>query len=223
MNNAKETYYWPFWMTAVMTAAVVAARFLPGARLWGINHLLYLPDGLASALILCAVITLLLSHPRAGGWVERLQTQYIPSSWRAAAGPVLFLAAVGMILWVFRSATTLLGDGSLVLREGVGGSPNFRAPLTWLIMRSLNSLLSIFGADNPVTAYHLTSMGAGLGTAVASWWFGGVIGRAGGSRFFWISFTLSSGAVVLFAGYVENYSLFWAGAYLYLLLGIRSL
>jgi len=211
---------------AVILATVLAAARLPGKRLWGLNHLSYLPRTTTIALAALSLGLALLSlgkltrvnplYRRVAGFYRRHRA----TRWIAAGVACL---ATSAILWALRSRTTLLGDGSLVVKEGSQGLVNLRALLTTALAQVMTGFPGNLGGGNLQTTYGLISCLAGAGLVAVVLWFTGKLGWDPSRRFLWAAFTFSLGTTALLAGYVENYTLFYLVTFWYLATAILYL
>jgi hypothetical protein len=106
----------PGWLAGVRASFVVffffvgVASFLPGTRLWGVNHLAFYPVWLRVASLALVALALL---PPARSLVESLFDRIAGAvSGRGGIVAAIAAAVIALVLFiVFASATELLGDG----------------------------------------------------------------------------------------------------------------
>ncbi len=207
----------------VLTLFLLAA-FFPQNRLWGVNWWAYFPAyvpfvlfavGALAPIVMCVTI--------------RRGRPDIDEDRVSAEGNSRYsiLVCCMTVLWGFgfyllRARTHFLGDGYTALASLASDNPLIKP-------RALGEALvhiwlkSAIGGDAEMAAllsYQLISMSAGVlflvVLALASKW---LFDRAIGRVLFWLG-SASSGYVLLFFGYVENYSLFVMSAAVYSLLGL---
>jgi tetratricopeptide (TPR) repeat protein len=111
-----------------------------------------------------------------------------------------------------------LGDGSLLVRELALGaeSPENRAPLSLFLIQQVYKLIG-----DVLTTYRAVSLLSGLCFVWLVYRFARELSEDAGSRFWVAALLLSQGYFVLFAGYVETYSLLFAASALYVYVAIR--
>ena len=198
--------------------------------LWGVDMLAYLPAWARWAFALLGA--LLLAPP-----ARRLlcaSAEKLPAGLSPWSGPrsfylgsaLLSLLALLAFLWL-RSATHLLGDGLLLVRELGAGVwqqvPRLdRAPLTVWLVESLDHLGGSTGWSAEAT-YRACSYASGLVYVVLSFRVARAAGSDATSKAVVLGFLLTPGFIQLFFGYVENYPLLLSGILLYLLLSLLVL
>jgi tetratricopeptide (TPR) repeat protein len=206
---------------ALLLIAHVLSLLLPNARLWGINHLLFLPDYCTYGyLVLGAIGLALLFKPigavvgnrfeRAAGIFESQQM----TAWLIFAGMAL------VIFRLLRMPVNLLGDGYSVANNIGGNLPvvfKWSEALAIKIVYLVSRLLSQEGVARGANAYAIVSVVSGAATV---FFFQGIayeLGRDKVQRLLILCLLLFSGWTVLFFGYAENYPVLWpfASAYIY--------
>ncbi len=198
--------------------------------LWGVDMLAYLPvwarwtfAALGVLLLVPPVRRLLLGI--AGKLPADLSPWHSPRSFRVNSALLLLLTLLALLY--LRSATHLLGDGLLLVRE-LGASiwqqvPRLdRAPLTFWIMGSLDDLGRTVGWSAETT-YRGSSCASGLLYVILSLRLARAVGSSTTERTVALGFLLTPGFIQLFFGYVENYPLLLSGILLYLLLSLSVL
>jgi hypothetical protein len=212
---------------------VAVASFFPAHRLWGFNHLAFYP--LPVRLFALAIVAVAF-HPAVSrlvhfGLARALSS--IRASRKMQIGLILIvpLAAVA-VFFLFQSATLLLGDGQLIANEfehTLGERYTaFRFDFDTLVMEhrdAKGSTLLYYGAGFITSRFLGLSPVAGI--RALNCVLGGLLillllliilrARLSESLSVWLVFlVLTSGAMQLFFGYVENYPPVVFFAYLYL-------
>lgn len=220
---------------AVVAGHVLAATLFPRA-LWGLHFYAFFPAralGWALAGTLAAILALVASRLE---WMSG--SPRTPSSAKArVAGVALVAAGVFAIFWIFRLRHTLLGDaGPLTQHLPLGEHSHPRQPLT-LFLHHLGYLLArpLAGAGRVPSelafdSVALSSTLAGVAFVFVAWSLSRhlvsahrgaeAVPRASLPVF---ALLVTQGYMMLFFGYVENYTLFTLALALYLLEGLRFL
>ncbi|MDH5271418.1 MAG: hypothetical protein OEY32_16000, partial [Candidatus Krumholzibacteria bacterium] len=107
-------------ITAATALVVAVAAFLPAVRLWGINHLAFLP--LPFRIASLSLIALAFLPPVARGLYQGGATALERAAGlRTRPGAMVALVAIAVastvVFYSFRSATNLLGDGQLIAQS----------------------------------------------------------------------------------------------------------
>lgn len=224
------------WLTALVLAGYVAATLWFPRTLWGIHSYAFLPrpvQGWAIGLVLVALLGLVLSR---FDWVSRAPGASPSRSvrlWRAVgiAGGALAL------FWIFRIRHTLLGDAHpLTQHLPLGMISHPRQPLAVLLHHfsyELGQRMAGTGRTPSSVAFDSVAAESALAGVVFVWvaWLLGrdiVSTRREGGANPWIAIPVSAllltqGYMLLFFGYVENYTLYALAIGLYLLAGLRFL
>jgi tetratricopeptide (TPR) repeat protein len=201
----------------------LAASYFPSQRLWGINLLHYMPAVWRWILAICALLILVPSVNKAVGSLLR-------GLFRATAGRfkglskyweyILFTLAGGAVFWALRTKTYLLGDSFVRAREiNMGAKFSFTAPLDFLLHARVAKLLNW----DAFQTYALLSVLSGAVFVFVILLLADVMGRDGKERLLIFSVIITMGAIQLFFGYVESYSLVCVAIVLYVLFSFRYL
>lgn len=205
----------------------------PSIRLWGINHLHFLPSGF-SYLVAAGFLLLVLLPDRILRRVaetidQTLWPRSVTSRWMVAC-----FAGLGalVLFWLFRSDTLLLGDGQILVNDagGIGRNSDIlgmalqtRTPLaTMIYFFAAQTGRFQLGLD-VITTLQLISCFVGAVYVIAVLWF---LGWATGSarvRIAGLGLLLFPGAIMLSFGYVEYYPVFFLSTFLYASLALRSI
>jgi hypothetical protein len=211
--------------SGALLGAAVGAALLPVFHLWGINHLSYLPWQASLALVLLSLATL---SPVLQRGFLRLGSSIVPAlarslpSWMRRWWWCIVPFCSFPLFWGLRSRTSLGGDGTLLIQAlELGRAFRWTEPLSHYLYTSLHILTRGMGSENPMLAYS-------LGNCVAGVLFVGLVllmsrdlAEGAGARAVIFCSLVASGAVQLFFGHVENYSLFYLACLVFLWVGMR--
>ena len=223
-----------FSTSYIVLALLFVIRLLPfafkDARMWGFNHLIFLPSIWTVIYIIIAAVALALPFlPFARGWgeifVNRFSTIFFESS-RKYLYRLIFIAIMGMLFILFPMKTHFLGDGYAVLANVGSESGSFVKWSEKGITLILLGIQSLFGPKNQETAlmaFRIVSTVAGM---VTIWFFfliSEILSEEKTKRLLAFAISFLSGALLLFFGYVENYPLIWVGLIGFIYFGMRFL
>lgn len=213
----------PMAALAATFGLIAAASFLPGQRLWGVNHLAFVPAyvrAIAIAAMAAAFIPPVARrvHGCLAGAAERLA---------AGAGlrnlTALAAAAIsGAAFWVFRSSTLLLGDARLVASNFEHAfDPDYAlivsSPRVIILHEPIakgTALLYHYVARISLEVFNAQAidgirfLNCALGAVLVFVLLRAVLSRQipATVRVWAVFMVLTSGAMELFFGYVENYT-----------------
>jgi len=210
---------WSLRASILATCVVVAAAsFLPGARLWGINHLaFYSPVVRFAALLLIGVAFI----PPVAGWVYSgllAVSRKLKHGGRSVEVSLVLIAVLSIVVFVGLSASThLLGDGQLIADSFQKAMTDEHRAATMVRQEQVSpgtNLLYLQAARIATTRFGETAAwGIGYLNCILGVFFlyvlFGVVRQANLSslaRMWLLVLTLSSGTMLLFFGYVENYT-----------------
>jgi len=220
-------------------ALVTIASWLPGQRLWGVNHLAFYPVALRIVLLALTGVALV---PLVGrrfyelqlSVVERIRAQQTALVY---AVPALSLAAI-VGFFKLKAATWLLGDGQVIANQLMHlfsrpasipflAAKTFEsdpiAPGTQIIyILAAHAVRPIMGED---TANGIIVLNCVIGGAFVFLLLTAALRSSlSTNQTVWlIGLTLTSGTIQLFFGYVENYGLVYFLGCLYTVLAVRAL
>lgn len=232
---------WLVGAAFVSAAIVAAAAFLPAQRLWGVNHLAFVPPALrAPALALLALGFL----PFFAGPVYRMKIRVCDavgaSHRRALKSALVVLLAVAATagFWSARSSTLLLGDGQLLVRSFEAAEEGYER----VIMRSAKAIMDEETIAPGTTLFYYGAVKTGakfkkeplpsmralncvLGGLLI--WLLGTIATGsfarGELRLWLLVLALGSCSLELFFGYIENYTTPTLLLAIYVVLAFRAL
>jgi len=128
-------------VAALISALIIAvASFFPAQRLWGINHLAFVPPvarWVALGVLVLGFVPLVAQpvYRAALGLFDRLGT--LRGASRLALVGVIALGSIAAF-WSFRSSTLLLGDGQLLVRSFEAAEEGYDK----VIMRSAKAIMN---------------------------------------------------------------------------------
>ncbi|MCK4427635.1 MAG: tetratricopeptide repeat protein [candidate division Zixibacteria bacterium] len=199
------------------------ASFFPKERLWGVNQLAYvsfIPRWIiiiSAFLILVPKVNKILYDVFAGFFnlveknLKRINRHY----------KYIFFSLVSIILfWVFKTKTHLLGDGYVRGNEIVAG---MKLSITEPLDFYLHVLVYRFLKLDVYQTYTLISCLAGALFVFLALWLSHLLGKEGKEKVLAFVILVSMGSVQLFFGYIESYSLVYAGMMAYFLLSFLYL
>ncbi len=216
---------WVVAAAAFSALVFVAASFFPAARLWGVNQLAFLPPTsryAAFALLALAFIPALARalYRAALGASEKHASVSKPVG--LAITTVVALASIAGF-WQFRVATNLLGDGQLIAQSFEAAEEGHNSVImrsahaivteetiapgtTLLYYAAVKSAVRITKADKPVRAMRALNciMGGVFVFMLLTISRSKMLGAE--PRVWLVTLTLFSCSMLLFFGYIENYT-----------------
>ena len=223
-----------FWIVYSILAILILIRLLPfafrDARMWGFNHLIFLPGIYTIFYIILAAIALALPFlPFAREWGEKFVnwfSQTFFESSRKYINRLIFIAVMGALFVLFPMPTHFLGDGYTVLANLASLSGTF---VKWsekgitLVLMGIQFLLGPKNQHTALWAFRLVSILSGI---ISIWFFfltAGIIGEDRLKKYLAFAALFFSGALLLFFGYVENYPAIWVALSGFVYFGLRYL
>lgn len=222
------------WYSAAAVVAIIifALRPLsllwPDARLWGVNHVFFLPVAAVYAYLVAGALIALLMLPAVRNSAERIFARIadcfdgLRRPWVVAGCALVALAA----FWFLRIPTNLLGDGYSVINNIGNDIP---VVFKWSevgavrLVYLISLVVPVEGLARGEYAYAIVSV---LSGAVTVPLFAAVsrqiVGESSG-RLFLFCLLVASGWLLLFFGYAENYPLLWPVITAYVFTALRYL
>lgn len=126
-NDNDELGLSPYAVSSAILAVLLLIRFLPlfipEARLWGFNHLVFLPDSYLVVYILLTAIALALLIPRRNHGSKESPVEIISSLFFDTQNKyyyrILFIAVSACMFIVFAAPAHFLGDGYALIKISV--------------------------------------------------------------------------------------------------------
>jgi len=200
-------------MAGGLFALVVLGLILPDSLSWGFNFAEYLATIARAALLILTVgFIFLLSVTRTPRALADLWTNTVGRlpQW---LGYTLASALLLSAFLLFRSRVYFYGDGlSIIASLSDPAAPPFThqqlvQPLSSYGFYYLLRLSQWFGQSTPSLVMAVVNSVAGLFATFALWRIANVLDRDGRERWFRFTASVTSGAVILFFGYVEFYTI----------------
>lgn len=228
---------WPLTLAVFAVFALVAvAAFLPRAQLWGINHLaFYSPPVRLAALAVIAAAFLPPVARRLYSWLLGF-SQTLKHGGRGVDVTMTVIAVASVLVFAgLRTSTNLLGDGQLIAQSfGAAWEGNDK-----VIMRSAKAIVTEERIAPGATLFYygtakvlsgMFNKHPVIGIRVFNYLLGaffvyivmGLLRRGPFSpeiRLWLLVLTLFSSTILLFFGYVENYTPLVFFGFLYVLVG----
>lgn len=206
----------------------ILAVLMPEARLWGFNHLIFLSPAYLYAYVIVGFLILISCLPRFRPYssvvFEYLADRLFSGKYRAKLA-LLAVVALG-IFWFLRLPVGFLGDGySLIYNIGDLNPVVFKWSDSGAIgvIYLVSRLLPFSGIELGHYAYAVVSVISGALTVFLFGVTARELDEENSGRLFILGMLLSSGAMLLFFGYVENYPVLWPFITAYLYVSIRYL
>ncbi|MEW5922947.1 MAG: hypothetical protein AB1746_03080 [Candidatus Zixiibacteriota bacterium] len=206
------------------------AKSFPSARLWGFNHLIFLPDQYTMIFAIVSIIALIL--PFIPG-IRRLDSVGLSGfagiffdSPRKYVYRLIFIIISGAIFTIFTAPVHFLGDGySLIANLGSDSGTFFKWSEKWITVL-LMQIQNLLGPRNPQTArtaFQIVSIFSGI---VSIWFFfmiAELMSKDRVIRSLTLAILMISSITLLFFGYVENYPLTWPPLCGFIYFGIKRI
>ena len=196
--------------------------------LWGINHLRFLPVPFEIAFY--AISTLILSIlliPKFEGAAGKLIKGIDKLLWSSSKTASMVISlSLTIPFFFFRVKAPLLGDAGTwlaIFGQGPSYILKWAEPGSILLLRAIQSLLGGYSRETAMTAFQIISIASGVVFTHNIITIIGMICETATGRFFALVTVLSSGAMLLFFGYIEFYPTVWAVTSLFLNFAVRYL
>ncbi|SYZ74309.1 membrane hypothetical protein [Candidatus Zixiibacteriota bacterium] len=186
------------------------------SRMWGFNHLLFLPPSYTMIFIIAALFAVLFPlTPVASKYSTALAdgfTTLFYNSSRRYVYRAIVIALAAVLFVAFPAPTHFLGDGYSVLNNIASPSGHFVKWTEKGITYILLGLQSLFGGSSPnnaEAAFRAVSVISGM---IAVWFYfllAEIMADSRIKRLLIFGTLFFSGSLLLFFGYVENYPLLW--------------
>jgi tetratricopeptide (TPR) repeat protein len=216
-----------FAVIIILIGLRLLALLFPAARLWGLNHLLFLPREIFIGYIVMGLAC-------AACWffpslfiTRRLYapiSQFLESENKTVWLGIAILSVP--FFWLCRMPDNLLGDGYTVINNIGGSLPavfKWSESLTVRIVYFISRLLPYDDLRRGEYAYAIVSVLSGGATIYFFISLAYELGSKATERLLVFGSLLFSGWLVLFLGYAENYPILWPFLTGYLYFAIRFL
>jgi len=203
------------WLFSIIVLLHLVGAIFPEYYTWGFNYWGLFPLPLAIGILILAFILL---TPPVVGLVGRFCERFITALSRFQDKSNLWLSGVVatiilfILFYIFRSRALVYGDGFMVLDNQTNLEKTFEfgvyymKPLVVLFHREAYRILSSFLPYSPDVILGLINIFGGLVAFWALFRIAFLLASERFTRWFVILGTLTSGTVILFFGYLENYT-----------------
>ena len=215
-------------VSLTLVALLIFAALYPHPWLWGVNwwsglSVMQVVAGIVAVAIVCALsfVLLRIAERRDASGTAPISQNSADNFWTITVIAAAIL--VPLLGWFFRAESFVLGDGyavigNLQLVEPIIKARNYGGSLFPLI---LNDLLPGDPPTRAQLAYQLTSVGAGILYVLAVAFACTVLFKSLRERLILYLLLLTSGNMLLYFGYAENYPLFHVNYLLACVFGYR--
>ena len=220
------------WLPSSAIVITLVSTFLAGilglTNPWGISHLVFLSDGWRIAFAILAAVSIVVSFSTS---THRHLTLFLSSLDKIVYGSQIYttiaLAVAAMILfWLMRMPTHFLGDGyewiASFSKEGTYIHKWTEFGSTYMV-RGLQWILGGFTETTARPSFQILSVVSGSIAVFSSISIIKQLTESVAARLVATGTLFSSGALLLYFGYVEFYPMIWALVLLYFFAAIRYL
>ena len=209
------------FLCGLLILAHFVASFFPKSRLWGINHLAYFPLWVRLIITLLGLSVLVPWVNQRINLAFRCLLDFVRKSFssRRHLWYLIFSFLSMAIFYLLKDRTHFLGDGAQVINLLDKGKLDIKwtEPLEALTHLYLYRFLNLFLKVNAETVYASLSIFSGAVFVYLLFLFSELLGEDEEGGFFAFVLIGTLGAIQLFFGYAEHYTLFYLfiSAYLY--------
>ena len=199
---------------AVTMVLFITASLRPSALNWGFHHFAFLPLPLRAVTLAVLVAPL---FPQTGAFVRnivmKLNRFHPGNRMHHVLSAVALIGCIAVFTALYVRGN-LLGDGTYLIAafknmNGIHGLHTFvgNAPLTGLIIYGISVIVKhLHMAAAAETAIRMVSILSGAATCAAVWFFSSLVTSGRSRRLQVMTLFFSTGAILLFFGYVELYA-----------------
>jgi hypothetical protein len=230
ISGEKRLFETTYLIVGVMLLLRLVPLVFPNARMWGFNHLMFLPQAYTAAFIVLAIIAMSLpflsSAMSLGSGLSIRFSRLFYESPRKYIYRGIVAGGWGAIFILFAMPTHFLGDGYLQLRNLATQSGIIHkwseAGIT-LILEQIQVFLGAKDLTTARTAYQLVSFLSGIISICFFFLIASEISADRSVRVLAFLTAFFSGTLLLFFGYVETYPLLWIFMTGYIYFALRRL
>jgi tetratricopeptide (TPR) repeat protein len=210
-----------FIVFAVTLAVMLTASLFPEYRLWGVGVWAHFP--IVVPFVLSSIVVALGFRAGALPLRSRNVASDLPAN-RCIAWALGITIAFGLMFYLLRARAHFLGDGylqiSFLAKDSIlVGKRSFGEGL---VHQWVKSLLGGEGKEAALRSYQVVSIVSGVAFLGASAFFARMFFGRPLARVLFLLGMASSGYMLLFFGYVENYTLFCLSIALFTFIGIAT-
>jgi hypothetical protein len=216
MNNNKSAFNILYLCLVFILVSRIIAFLAGDSRLWGINHLVFLPDPILYIFAFLTFLILFLPLFRRAESAGQAVINYFNDIFFEKQYMIfyrlLFIMIMGLIFYIFRAQTHFLGDGyswlNFLSDESTGIFKWSEKGAIYLLL----AVQTLFGERNEITAltaFRIVSIISGM---ITIWLYFAIAGQLSKNlfrRFMIFAGLFFSGNLLLFFGYVEHYPVLW--------------
>jgi len=212
----------PGWGLFLLSAiCYIVCALLPPGRAWALHVFAYLPLWVVAGVVAAGLCAGMLVH-----WLSGEQTADKGTDRRLLGAAACVASALAAGFWLLQAQTFFFGDGYQLIEYTADSNPSIlksRELLESWIHHWVYRATGGSGVADAASVYQIVSIGAGVIYLVSLAVLSKGILAATERRALFVLGMASGGWMLLFFGYVENYSLFVLFVMLYCLVGIRVL
>ncbi|UCD93572.1 MAG: hypothetical protein JSU69_07320 [Candidatus Zixiibacteriota bacterium] len=234
VNAHQEKFGRGFLFLYLIITLLFLIRFLPllkmDARLWGFNHLLFLPPVVTAVYAALAVVALALPFfsfsAGVGDFIVRRFSAVFFESGRKYFHWAVLASAAATLFVIFPAPTHFLGDGYSWLANLSSPTGTIFKWSEWGTTLLLSNVQALLGPKNVETARSAFQVISVLSGVISIWVFlliSRLVSEDPTKKILVFLGMFMSGGLLLFFGYVENYPLIWVSFTGYIYFGLRYL
>jgi len=231
-DNENDSVKYIFRISSVILITLLLLRFVPhffpNARLWGFNHLVFLPDSFLIVFMLLTAVAVAAwiagRNGVAGDTFAGFFSAYFFESKNKHIYRLIFSIYSAVLFIIFAAPTHFLGDGyALIGNLGSESGTFYKWSEQWITLL-LTKIQLIFGtksAQSARSAFQAVSIFSGL---VSVWFYfmiADIITEDKIKKLLTFALLYVSTISLLFFGYVENYPLLWIPLSGFIYYGLR--
>jgi tetratricopeptide (TPR) repeat protein len=199
-------------------ALQVLGLLAPGPRLWGFDHLSYLPAGLAWGMIAAALLFVVTPL---GNTIDRWAPKLGNPGWARVAAILVIVLSAGLF-WLGRVREYFLSDSRLLMDGIADASRHFAADTFAVrIQAFVHQLMSSVPSQS--ASFRVVSIACGVVWLGALLYAIGVMTKDGRRRLLLAALVVTLGMTKLFYGYPETSPLLAAAMALVIATGVRAI
>jgi len=210
----------------ILLLLMLAASFLPQYRVWGLNHWAHYPSYIAIVLFCIGAV---LPYAVTRIWRDG---ETIDETANGSSGTGRFLLVAAIMTAVYLAAFYLLRARTHFLGDGYQLLANLPTVNPWIKIRNLGeelihklvyAMLSGEASERSLKSFQFVSYGSGLIFLVTVAIAAKALFTSTRDRLLFFAGPATAGYMLLFFGYVENYSVFVACVAIYAVMGLLIL
>ncbi len=217
MSNDK-TIQTVFKFMVLLFVLRFAGYIFPTARLWGVNHLIFLPGWFAVAYAVAGVLVLAAYYIRPVQKIGEIAVErfdyFFFEHKRQVVNRIVRALVAGVVFGIFVMPTHFLGDGYMQINN-IGANQfvihKWSEQGITNVTLLLQSLLGDRSVANAQLSFQIVSVVSGIIVMYFFLLMARELGKDKVRRFLGLAVLTFSGVSLLFFGYAESYPLLWVG------------